>query len=193
MADDGLAVAAGATARRHGNTWSTTRWKRLCSPGTYRAARVRVARGDLVLQRQPSYGTLGASPEQTSGKSVLQAESLGHPGVSSGAARQPLAALRDFGVLAGAVKKRLARPYLPIAAFAYIAFALGQQESSGYGLVHSPEWRLFFLDSPVVERLFVEAQQERLLTYHAAGRVVRVDFPAETSEEYAHALLARAH
>jgi hypothetical protein len=51
-----------------------------------------------------------------------------------------------------------------------------------------PCWHLFYLGESAVERLLVEAQQERWLMYHAAGSVIRVDFPAETLEEYAHVL-----
>jgi hypothetical protein len=108
-------------------------------------------------------------------------------------ARELLATLRDFGVLAGAAKKQVAAGYLPVEAFAYVAFVLGRQTRSGDRLVRSPEWRLFFLQPAAVERYFVEAQQRRLLQYHAAGRVVRVDFPAATIEEYARALAERAH
>jgi hypothetical protein len=42
-----------------------------------------------------------------------------------------LSTLRDFGVLAGAVNKRLAPAYLPIQAFAYIMFYLKQRQPSG--------------------------------------------------------------
>jgi hypothetical protein len=107
--------------------------------------------------------------------------------------RELLATLRDFGVLAGAAKKRLAAGYLAVEAFAYVAFVLARQTRSGDLLVNSPEWRLFFLHPTGVERYFVEAQQQRLLQYHAAGRVVRVDFPAASIEEYARALAERAY
>ncbi len=33
-------------------------------------------------------------------------------------------------------------------------------------------WRLFYLDETAVERFFIAAQQERLLSYHAAGSVI---------------------
>ncbi len=104
-----------------------------------------------------------------------------------------LATLRDFGVLEGAVKKRLAAVYLPIDAFAFIAFQLGRTEPSGERLLHHPEWKLFFLPDRAVERFFLEAHQERLLQYHAAGRVARIDFPEETLQEYARVLTQRAH
>lgn len=102
-----------------------------------------------------------------------------------------MSTLRDFGVLQGAVKKQLAPMYLPPAAFAFIAFLLHRQNPAGDRLLHSPEWQLFFLTPQGVERRFLEAHQERLLEYHAAGRVIRVEFPVQTVEGYAHALAQR--
>jgi hypothetical protein len=106
-----------------------------------------------------------------------------------------LSALRDFGVLSGGMKtsgKQLAPMYLPIEAFAYVAFLLSRRLRSGDRLVSSDEWRLFFLSSQLVERFFVEADMQRLLTFNAAGRVVRVDFPVDSIEEYGRALAQRA-
>lgn len=106
-------------------------------------------------------------------------------------ARGLLATLRDFGLLRGKATKRLAAAHLPLPAFAFIALLLRQTQRSGDKLLHDPAWRLFFLSQPAVERLFLEAHQERLLEYHAAGRVIRIEFPAPTLEEYAHALARR--
>jgi YD repeat-containing protein len=99
-----------------------------------------------------------------------------------------LATLRDFGVLQGAVNKRIAPSYLAVEAFAYIAFYLKQREASGDRLIDNPDWKLFFLSRDGVERLLIEAHQRGLLEYHAAGRIVRITFPAESLEEYARAL-----
>lgn len=104
-----------------------------------------------------------------------------------------LSALRDFGVLQGAVKKRIAPAYLPVHAFAYIAFYLKQHEASGHKLLDHPDWKLFFLPHEGVERFFVEAHQQGLLEYHAAGTVIRLDFPVTTLEEYANVLAEEEH
>jgi hypothetical protein len=40
-----------------------------------------------------------------------------------------------------------------------------------------------------VERFFIEAHQQHLLAYYAAGSVIRIEFPVETLKEYAHVLL----
>jgi hypothetical protein len=100
-----------------------------------------------------------------------------------------MATLRDFGVLQGAANKRLTPIYLPTPSFALIALWLRQRERSGHLVLQSDGWRLFFLPVEGVERFFIEAHQEHLLTYHAAGSVIRIEFPAANLPEYAHALL----
>ena len=102
-----------------------------------------------------------------------------------------LSALRDFGVLQGAVNKRIAPAYLPLQAFCYIAFYLKREQPSGTKLLDMVDWKLFFLPREGVERFFVDAHQHGLLEYHAAGSVTRLTFPAPTLEEYAD-VLARA-
>ena len=99
-----------------------------------------------------------------------------------------LSTLRDFGVLQGAVNKSIAPAYLPIQAFAYIAFYLKQHQPSGAKLLDLADWLLFFLPRAGVERFFVEAHQHGLLEFHAAGNVTRLTFPVETLEEYADVL-----
>jgi len=104
-----------------------------------------------------------------------------------------LSTLRDFGVLKGTVKKVIAPIYLPVEAFAYVAFCLKNRQPSGERLLDDPEWQLFFLSRNNVEHLFMEAHQQRLLEYHSAGSIIRIDFPAETLEEYAHVIARRAN
>ena len=106
-------------------------------------------------------------------------------------AQSLLAALRDFGVLQGAANKKIAPAYLPIEAFAYIAFYLKQHQPSGAKLVELPDWRLFFLPLEGVERFLFDAHQHGLLEYHAAGTVTRLTFPTESLEEYADVLAHR--
>lgn len=96
-----------------------------------------------------------------------------------------LSALRDFGILEGQVKKRIAYPYLPVEAFAFIAFQLYLGGHSGERILNDEEWKLFLVPDGMVERFFLEAHQEGLLGYYAAGPVVRLDFPVQSLEEYA--------
>ncbi len=55
-----------------------------------------------------------------------------------------MSALRDFGILQGAVHKRIAPTYVPVTAFAYVMFYLKEHQPSGVKLVEHPNWRLFF-------------------------------------------------
>ncbi|WP_437193264.1 BrxA family protein [Planctomicrobium sp. SH527] len=102
-----------------------------------------------------------------------------------------LATLRDFGVLQGAVNKKIAALFLPIEAFAYIVFYLKQHQPSGAKLLELPDWKLFFLTREGVERFLFESHQRELLEYHVAGSVTRLTFPANTLEEYANVLAQR--
>jgi bacteriophage exclusion system BrxA-like protein len=113
--------------------------------------------------------------------------------VTTKVARGLLAALRDFGVLTGAVKKRIAPLYLPTETFAFLAMVRHQLGGRGSALLHDEVWRLFFLSDLAVERFFVEAHQRKLLTYQAAGSLVSVSFPASTLEDCARELAEVAH
>jgi Putative inner membrane protein (DUF1819) len=102
-----------------------------------------------------------------------------------------LSALRDFGVLQGAVNKKIAPAYIPIESFAYIVFYLKRHQPSGAKLIELPDWKLFFLSREGVERFLFEAHQRHLLEYHVAGSVTRLTFPTEALEEYANVLAQR--
>lgn len=107
-------------------------------------------------------------------------------------ARGILAALRDFGVLEGKVKKDLVPLRLPEPSFALLARFRHDLGVQGRALLDDPVWRLFYLELPAVERLLLESHQRGYLGYHAAGSLVRIEFSGQTAEEYAHHLVERA-
>jgi hypothetical protein len=107
-------------------------------------------------------------------------------------ARHSLAALRDFGILQGKNTKSITPLYLPVEAFTFLAYDLWRKDPAGDRVLHSPEWNLFFLPTQGVERFFLEAHQERLLAYYAAGSIVRLEFPVNNLVEMAHALVERS-
>lgn len=104
------------------------------------------------------------------------------PTVKLKVARGLLAALRDFRILEGQQIKRIASVYLPLESFAYLAFVIHMSGPSGERLVNHRDWRLFLLHQNTVEQLFLEAHRQHLLSYHAAGGIVRVEFPADSLE-----------
>jgi hypothetical protein len=101
-----------------------------------------------------------------------------------------LATLRDFRILSGAVHKRISPPHLPVEAFVYVAFALHRRESGGQRLLEHPDWGLFLLRPPDVERLLLEAQRHRLLNFQSVGQLVRIDFTATSLEGLVDVLVA---
>lgn len=106
-------------------------------------------------------------------------------------ARGLLAALRDFGILEGRARKRLANLALPLPAFAYLALCLRRQGAASRSLLAHEDWQLQLLTPGDVEHLFLLAHQERLLEYHAAGSTISINFPTESLEEYAHVITQR--
>ena len=113
------------------------------------------------------------------------------PMVQRKVARGMLAALRDFGLLEGAVRKRLAAFLLAPEAFALIAFLLHEMGAEAGRLVDHPDWRLFLLSEAGVEQLFLECHQRHWVRHQVAGAIHRIEFPADTFEEYAHGVLGR--
>jgi Putative inner membrane protein (DUF1819) len=111
------------------------------------------------------------------------------PTVQLKVARGVLAALRDFGILEGATRKRIAPLHLSLEAFCLIAFCLSRFVSEHHSLIEHPDWRLFLLTESGVERMLLESHQHGWLHYQAAGRVRRVEFPAEDFGEYVRVVL----
>jgi hypothetical protein len=110
------------------------------------------------------------------------------PTIRTKVARGLLAALRDFGVLKGAVHKEFARTSLSLAGFAYVAFRLRESGASSHALLTSKVWRRWLLDQDRVTELFHEAARNGLLRYSSAGSSVRVDWLQESLAEAVHAV-----
>ena len=115
------------------------------------------------------------------------------PATRTKVARGLLAACRDFHLLAGAARKRLAPVALPMEVSVYVAYHLKETVGSASRIIAHPDWRLFFLNPRDVEQMFLGAHQEDWLKYNAAGGVVRVDWHFSNLMEAVDALAKRAH
>lgn len=102
-----------------------------------------------------------------------------------------LAALRDFGILEGSTRKRIAPQHLALEAFCLIAFCLSKLGFEQKSLVRHPDWKLFLLTQPTVERLFLEAHQNGWLDYQCIGEVYRIEFKSRDFVDYANDLFGR--
>jgi hypothetical protein len=93
-------------------------------------------------------------------------------------ARGLLAALRDFGVLSGSVRKEFNPPGMSAKGFAYVAYREYQQGTSARALVESAIWRRWLLDARWVNDLLTQVERLGLLDYARAGSAVRIDWRA---------------
>jgi len=111
------------------------------------------------------------------------------PTVTLKTARGILAALRDFGVLEGGSRKRIAPLSLGGEAFSLVAFCLHGLGYSGRALLRHPDWKLFLLGETGVEHMCLEAHQYGRMNFESAGDIVRTEFTEKTFREYADAVL----
>ena len=102
-------------------------------------------------------------------------------------ARGLLAALRDFDILSGAVRKEFNPPGMTAKGFAYVAFREHQQGVSARALVESPVWRRWLLDGRWVRDLLTHVDRLGLVHYAHAGSAVRIDWRAASLQEVVHA------
>lgn len=98
-------------------------------------------------------------------------------------ARGLLAAMRDFGILKGAVHKEFNTPGMTPKGFAYVAFREHQQQVSARALLESPIWRRWLLDDIWISDLLTQVDRLGLLHYSRAGSAVRIDWKASDLQE----------
>jgi len=67
-----------------------------------------------------------------------------------------------------------------------------KKNGSGDRVLHSPEWGLFNLKPNDVEEHLIEAHQQKLCEYFAAGAVIRLEFPFQDFMELTHVIIERS-
>ena len=106
-------------------------------------------------------------------------------------ARGLLAALRDFGRLAGAVgspSKEIAGPGISDGGFAYVAYRLHQAGCSSRAMLTSTVWRRWLLDPGRIDHHMHRLAAQGLLYYDRAGSTLRIDWRATDLTEVARAV-----
>ena len=98
--------------------------------------------------------------------------------------RHYLAALKDFGVLAGHYKKEFNRLFVSPEVFFYIFYYLRDQGYSKEEIIESPDWRLLMLDASDVNLLLNEGNKSGYIKYEAKGNVRRLEFPFKSLEGF---------
>jgi len=101
-------------------------------------------------------------------------------------------ALKGFGILEGKRKRKIAPKFLLLPVFFYIAFFIFKEGVLGKGIIEHPYWKLFLLNPQEVERLFMEAHQEKYLRYEQFGEIVRIEFFQNTFKEIVDVIIKRS-
>lgn len=94
-----------------------------------------------------------------------------------------LAALRDFGVLEGAVKKRFKSPGMSRRGFAYVAWRVTGEAGADRVVFTTDIWRAWLLDSRRVEELALDLDRHGVWRYAAAGSSTRIDWASRNVSE----------
>ena len=87
----------------------------------------------------------------------------------------------DFGLLTGTVTRRFAPVHLPEPSLLYLLHAIRDAEGNTTRLLHSPDWRCFYMAPEDVESAVLRLHQFRRLHYEVAGSVVDLSLPAASA------------
>ena len=113
------------------------------------------------------------------------------PSLKRRVAQGLLATLRDFRRLEGATRspnKEMSGPGISDGGFAYVAYRLHQGGESSRGLLNTPVWKRWLLDSARIDQHMHRLAAQGLLYYARAGSSLRIDWRAESLVEVARAV-----
>jgi hypothetical protein len=123
-------------------------------------------------------------------KALKRANLTWNEAVTTKAAHSILALLRDAGLLEGIQHKSIRFPYLPIEVATYLVYHLRAEGfTTGKRILEHPDWQLFLLQTRGVDEVMARVAEAGLISWAAAGSVYRLDFPYDSLEEVAHALV----
>jgi hypothetical protein len=90
----------------------------------------------------------------------------------------------DFDLMTGTMVREFASYHLPDDAFLYLLHALRESKPNAHDVVHSPDWRMFLMDTADVERELFRLHQFRRVHYEVAGTLAQLDLPCESSAAF---------
>ncbi len=102
------------------------------------------------------------------------------------------ASLKEFGIIEGGKKRKVAFKLIPLPVFYYIAYFMYKKGITGRKIINHDYWKLFLLNQEEVERLFMETHQQKYLHYEEIGDLVRLDFFNDSFEEIVNVVIERA-
>ena len=96
----------------------------------------------------------------------------------------------DFGLLRGSVVREFASLHLPERSFVYLLHAMQDAGLGPSKVLASPDWRLYLMRPPDVERELLRLHQFQKLDYQVAGSLVQLALPCGSALEYAERIVS---
>lgn len=87
-----------------------------------------------------------------------------------------LATIRDFGLVTGIKQKEFHKLYVPREAFVYALYHQKDRGIQGKALIHSTDWRLFFLSEGEVIMMLEDAARGEFVHFRQAGDIYDLRF-----------------
>ena len=90
----------------------------------------------------------------------------------------------DFGLMSGTVVREFTSYHLPEKAFIYLLHAMSDLQANGHTVVHSPDWRMFLMETADVERELFRLHQYRRVHYEVAGSLAQLTLPCGSARAF---------
>ena len=94
----------------------------------------------------------------------------------------------DFGLLSDTRVKEFTSYHLPEASFLYLLHAVADIKANARDVIEFPDWRLYRMDPPDVERELLRLHQFRTLHYERAGSLAQLKLPCHSAADFARTL-----
>lgn len=91
---------------------------------------------------------------------------------------------KEARLIRGTVKREFTSYHLPEEAFLYLLHAMSEIQPNAHAVVHSPDWRMFLMDTADVERELFRLHQYRRVHYEVAGSLAQLTLPCASTAAY---------
>lgn len=91
----------------------------------------------------------------------------------------------DFGLMTGTTVREFTSYNMPEESFIYLLHAMYDLYGNGHDVIHSPDWRLYMMNTSEVEREIYRLHQFRQLRFEVAGSLIELSLPCESAVAFA--------
>ena len=90
----------------------------------------------------------------------------------------------DFRLMSGAAVREFGSYHLPEESFLYLLHTMYEAQGNARAVVHSPDWRLFLMNTADVERELFRLHQFRKLRFEVAGSLMELTLPCRSAAAF---------